>query len=283
MSEALSVKDLYQHLKDYMPENDARYVLKYRAGIAYSDLITKADMQVAQDIASKIDADIRQIQSGKPLSKIYGEREFWGLPFDVTEDTLDPRPDTETLIEAVLKKVDDDRPVSILDMGAGTGCILISLLHELPKATGVGVDISESALKTAEQNAKKNDVDSRCVFTRSEWGENVNQSFDIVVSNPPYICSDVIPELQDSVKNYDPILALDGGKDGLQAYKIIFSQLSGLLKPQGKAFFEIGYDQSETVARLSRESRFSVVESYADFAGHIRVLEVSPNDLSGDK
>ena len=201
----------------------------------------------------------------------------------VNEHTLDPRPDTETLIEAVLKSADRDKPLSIVDLGTGSGCILISLLHELPMATGRGVDVSEHALSAAKHNAEVNQVAGRCEFIMSNWGEKLNRSYDIVVSNPPYIASDVIPTLEDSVKKHDPILALDGGEDGLQAYKIIFSQLPKILKRDGKAYFEIGYDQSETVARLSRESRFSNIESYADFAGHIRVLELCLDDPSGDK
>ncbi len=283
MTEANTVKDLYETLKQHLSDNDARYVLRKRAGLEYSDLITKSDSHVDETALEAIESDIEQVIDGKPLSKIYGEREFWGLPFAVSEHTLDPRPDTETLIEAVLKSADREKPLSILDLGTGSGCILISLLHELPNARGVAADISEEALALARENAEKNGVFDRCEFIRSDWDENVNQAFDIVVSNPPYIRTDVIPELEDSVKKHDPILALDGGEDGLQAYKTIFSRLSKILKPGGKAYFEIGYDQSETVMRLSRESRFSNIESYADFAGHIRVLELWSDDRSGDK
>lgn len=283
MAEANTVKDLYETLKQHLSDNDARYVLRKRAGLEYSDLITKSGSHVGEAALKAIKSDIEQVRDGKPLSKIYGEREFWGLPFAVSEYTLDPRPDTETLIEAVLKSADREKPLSILDLGTGSGCILISLLHELPNARGVAADISQEALALAKENAEKNGVLDRCEFIRSDWDENVNQAFDIVVSNPPYIRTDVIPELEDSVKKHDPILALDGGEDGLQAYKTIFSRLSKILKSGGKAYFEIGYDQSETVMRLSRESRFSNIESYADFAGHIRVLEVWSDDRSGDK
>ncbi|MBL4804252.1 MAG: peptide chain release factor N(5)-glutamine methyltransferase [Alphaproteobacteria bacterium] len=283
MTEPQTVKDLYKTLKQHMSDNDARYVLRKRAGLDYSDLISKPDTYISEEAIQAIKQDLELLQDGKPLSKIYGEREFWGLSFTVTEHTLDPRPDTETLVEAVLKSVDRDQPLSILDLGTGSGCILISLLSELPHAQGVGVDISESALATAQENAKRNHVAERCSFLLSDWDEKLTESFDIVVSNPPYIASAVIPTLQDSVKKHDPILALDGGEDGLQAYKKIFSCLSRVLKPHGKAYFEIGYDQSETVTRLSRESRFSIVESHADFAGHTRVLEVCPDECSGDK
>jgi release factor glutamine methyltransferase len=283
MSDAVTLRELYQTLKKTMTESDARYVLRKRAGVDHSDLITNPDKELDSAVVTLIRQDIQTVEEGKPLSKIYGEREFWGLRFEVSEDTLDPRPDTETLVEAVLKDCDPKRAYSILDMGTGTGCILIALLSELPNARGVGVDVSLQALEKAKANAQQNQVADRSTFIQSNWSENIEERFDIVVSNPPYIRSDVIPELADSVKNHDPILALDGGEDGLQAYKEIFSQLSELLKPHGKAFFEIGYDQSETVTRLSRESRFSHVESYADSAGHIRVLEVRPDDHSGDK
>ncbi len=283
MTEAVTLHELYQKLKTQMSESDARYVLHKRAGIDHSELITSPDKQLESDVIKLVYEDAQAVEQGKPLSKVYGEQEFWGLPFEVSEDTLDPRLDTETLVEAALKGCDKAHPYSILDMGTGTGCILIALLNELPNAQGVGIDVSDKALEKAQANATRNQVADRCTFVQSNWSENIEERFDIVVSNPPYIRSDVIPELADSVKNHDPILALDGGEDGLQAYKEIFSQLSGLLKPHGKAFFEIGYDQSESVTRLSRESRFSHIESYADSAGHIRVLEVRPDDHSGDK
>lgn len=283
MAEALTVKDLYQTLKQHLSDNDARYVLHKRAGIEYCDIITNSAHPISAQVADTIKADLQQVREGKPLSKIYGEREFWGLPFTVNEHTLDPRPDTETLVEVVLKSTDKDKPLSILDLGTGSGCILIALLHELPLAQGVGVDISEKALAMAGKNAEKNHVADRCEFILSDWDEKLNERFDIVVSNPPYIASAVIPALEDSVKKHDPILALEGGEDGLQAYKEIFSRLLRILKSDGKAWFEIGYDQSESVMRLSRESRFSIVESHADFAGHTRVLEICPDDCSGDK
>lgn len=279
----MKLRKLYKDLKQYLSEPDAHYILQKRAGISLADFISSPDMDVPANATEQIKQDLVTCLEGTPLSRIYKEREFWGLDFKLSPETLDPRPDTETLIEAVLKRYQDAPPKRILDLGTGSGCILIALLSEFPDAIGVGCDLSEDALATAKHNAGVNDVAERAEFIQSNWTESIDESFDLIVSNPPYIQNHVIQNLEDSVKNHDPILALDGGEDGLQAYKEIFSKLFHVLKPGGRAFFEIGFDQEESITRLSKESRFSVESAYPDLAGHIRVLEVVPDKSSGDK
>ena len=164
--------------------------------------------------------------------------------------------------------------LAIHNLGTGTGCILTALLSEFKGAYGLGIDLSPNAAQTARQNAINNGVGNRASFVCGSWGQAIGQRFDLVVSNPPYISNQIIPTLDENVQKFDPILALDGGDDGLKAYKDIFSGLSSLLNRGGYGFFEIGYDQAETVTRLSEESRFTVKGVHRDSAGHPRVVEI---------
>ncbi len=267
----MKLQDLYKQLKAHMSESDARYMLHKRINFSHTDIISAPDAEIDPACVYK---DLDRYKDGEPLSRIYGEREFWGLDFEISPATLDPRADTETLIEKALQRLKTNPPRTILDLGTGSGCILLSLLHEFPNATGTGVDLSLEACQTAKKNAKSLGLESRATFICGSWAEALNTKFDLVVSNPPYIDPEAILKLDENVQKHDPILALDGGKNGLDPYKIIFSQLSGVLKPGGFAFFEIGFDQEESVMRLGKESRFSNIRSYADSAGLPRVVEI---------
>lgn len=284
----MKISDIYRSIKINLDdagidtaELDARWILEHRADVEWSDLISNGDQRLDEKIVALVEDDVERRIAGEPLSRIYGVRQFWGLDFKVTEHTLDPRPDTETLIEAVLSYYKDKggAPAHILDLGTGTGCILITLLKAFPEAKGVAVDKSVDALRVCENNARAHDVENRTRFIEGSWFDSVEGAFDLIVSNPPYISNQVIPKLSDAVKNHDPILSLDGGKDGLDAYRDIFSGLCSHLKPCGKVFLEIGYDQFEDVVRLSEESRFFDTQLHLDLAGQPRVVEIS----SGDK
>ena len=276
---------LYQDLctalgKTDTPELEARIVLKERTELDWSDVIARPDTEISSDIAQLIDSDVERRLAGEPLSRIYGRREFWGMDFELSSDTLDPRPDTETLVEVALKAYEGiEPPQTILDLGTGTGCILLSLLKEWPTAHGLGVDKAEGAVKTAQQNAKKHNLRDRATFRIGNWGQGIAQKFDLIVSNPPYIANQIITNLAGEVQNHDPILALDGGKDGLECYRQIFSELFSLLNPGGKAFFEIGFDQKSDLMRLAEESRIRISHVHRDLGGQPRVVEIS----SGDK
>ncbi|MGH1404444.1 MAG: peptide chain release factor N(5)-glutamine methyltransferase [Alphaproteobacteria bacterium] len=257
---------------------EARIILEERSGRTWGDLISHPDAVLEPDVVQEIRNDIDVRLSGKPLSRIYCRNEFWGLPFQVNQHTLDPRSDTETIIDRALSLFDKDREIRILDLGTGSGCIVIALLSEFPKAKALAVDVSENALDCARDNAKLNKVDDRCEFLCGSWFESVEGTFDLIVSNPPYIRSAVIPSLSPEVKNHDPILALDGGQDGLQPYKTIFSHLKTYLNPNGIGLFEIGYDQKDDVMRLSETTGFAQRTVHMDMAGNPRVVEISCGD-----
>lgn len=248
-------------------------ILKERAGIEWSEIIANPEREIED---TQLLEDLAQRLAGKPLSRIYGQREFWGLPFKINEHTLDPRPDSETLIEAALKhyKAQGTQPETILDLGTGSGCLLLSLLSEFPLAWGLGVDLSLEAAKIAKENAANLNLAGRSAFLNGNWAETLDHKFDLIIANPPYIDSDMIPNLDKEVRNHDPILALDGGKDGMQDYNEIFSMIFRILKPGGIALFEIGFDQSEKITRLSEKYGLSCAAIHPDLAGNPRVVEI---------
>lgn len=290
----MNLKTLYQNLKTVLRdagiqnfEQGARRIVAKRFGFSLTDITMRGDEDVGAGDAALCMADAAACGEGMPLSKLYGETEFWGLPFSVNQHVLDPRPETELIIELALQRFPKDAPLDILDIGTGSGCIILSLLSEFPNARGVAIDISQEALSVARENAKNLNLDSRVNFIHGEWTRPVNQKFDLVVSNPPYIESKVIPNLEKNVRNHDPILALDGGEDGLQAYKEIFSDLFRILKTDGLGLFEIGFDQKESVVKIAEgiagKSRIRVKSVHVDYAGNQRVVEADLNYSGGDK
>lgn len=204
-----------------------------------------------------------------PLQHILGETEFMGLTFLVNEDVLCPRPDTEVLVEEVLKHLHDG--MRILDIGTGSGCILLSLLHYSNDCRGVGADISGKALRIAKENAERLSIEQVC-FVESDLFEKVEGQFEIIVSNPPYIKSGDIENLMPEVRDHDPYAALDGGTDGLFFYREITEKAKDYLPGGGMLFYEIGYDQGEAVRRIMEESGFREVEVIKDFSGLDRVV-----------
>lgn len=256
----------------------ARYLVKDAvSGVIDSDFITNPGREITVEQREKLECWTRRALDGEPVSKILGHTEFWGLPYKVTHDVLDPRPDSETVIEAALDFFGAGAPGRILDLGTGSGCLMISLLHEWPQAQGTGVDISEKALAIAQKNAVLNKVDTRAQFLLSDWDESIpnGESFDLIVANPPYIPSSEIPNLAKNVKNHDPILSLDGGKDGFFCHKKVLSVVKKRLNKHGICLLEIGYDQEKNVTRLVEESSLSVTNVHPDLAGIPRVVEIS--------
>jgi release factor glutamine methyltransferase len=224
----------------------------------------------------KIEDIISRRAKGEPLSRIFGWREFYGRRFDVNEFTLDPRPDSETLIDAVLKYVGKKK--TILDLGTGTGCLLITLLCEINDSMGTAVDISSDALSMAQTNATRHNVQDRIKCIESNWYDSVSGQFDVIISNPPYIRSDVILELEESVRNFDPILALDGGLSGIEPYKILLEGGKKRLAEGGRLFFEIGFDQTNQLVRLIENHGATLIHVHRDLGGHDRVLEIAYGD-----
>lgn len=275
------------------PVLDARILLRQGGNFSDADLITLGQTPLSAEIIETTEKLLARRLAGEPVSRILGGREFYGRMFKVTPDTLDPRPDTETLIEAALKiapsierseevglaamaSAAPDSGLRILDLGTGSGCILITLLKELPDATGVGIDLNPGAVAAARENAARHGVENRIEFRVGSWFDPLDdgESFDLIVSNPPYILESDIESLAVEVRNHDPKLALSGGKDGLDAYKLILKNLKKSLSCGGRALFEIGQGQEKDLARLVDDSNMHVCDSYRDLSGIIRVLEI---------
>ncbi|SIQ10181.1 peptide chain release factor N(5)-glutamine methyltransferase [Bosea sp. TND4EK4] len=216
--------------------------------------------------------------AGEPTWRIIGEREFWGLTFQLSPATLEPRPDSETIVEAALRQIGARRSeaLSILDLGTGTGCLLIALLSELPRARGLGIDVSDEACLTAAGNAARNGAADRARFQQGDWSKGLAGAFDVIVSNPPYIPSAEIDTLAPEVKNHDPRLALDGGEDGLAPYRHFARTLPALLKPEGFVVFEIGAGQKDDVVALMCAGGLEFKGSRNDLGGHERALIFAP-------
>ena len=211
----------------------------------------------------------------EPVAYILGEAEFYGLPFEVSTDTLIPRPDTEALVEAVLELVEEGSDCKILDLGTGTGCILLSVLSERPEMTGAGLDITAGAVELAMANAVALGLDKRAFFRVSDWFEALNGSdvlYDVIVSNPPYIDEVAAQTLMPDVRDYEPVSALVGGADGLDAYRIIGSGAFAHIRPGGLLALEIGYDQGESVPALLSVAGWQDIELKQDLAGNDRVV-----------
>jgi release factor glutamine methyltransferase len=233
--------------------NDARRLLAAALGVSAAQLLASSEMQLGPEPALTFERYVACRAGREPVSRILGERDFYGRTFTVSPATLDPRPDSETLIEVALGFVDraDLRtaPLRILDIGTGSGCLLLTLLCELPAATGLGTDISSAALQTASDNAQRHGVSARAEWIIADALDGIDGPFDLLVCNPPYIRSADIAGLEPEVRDFDPRAALDGGSDGLAIYRRIAPRLPNVV-PNGWAIFEVGYDQAEAVADL---------------------------------
>ena len=253
---------------------DARLLLLAATGMTHADLLASPRQTLTLEQAHRLQAFLEERKKRVPVARILGEWEFWSLPFTLSAATLIPRPDSETVVAAALLNLGarrhDSEGVRILDLGTGSGCLLIALLHELPKARGLGVDLSEEALQIAAVNARRNQVGDRASFVQSDWHQAVVGQFDLIVSNPPYIAERVITGLEPEVRMHDPHLALSGGADGLAAYRVILPALSQLLAPNGVAVLEMGSDQSESLAQLAKPLGFEILGPYADFGARPR-------------
>lgn len=242
-------------------------------------LVEKAERDQPENIRSCLDLLLERRLKGEPLAYIIGEWEFWGLPFSLSVHTLIPRPDTETLVEQALALADNDSG-RILDLGTGSGCILLAFLSERSGWQGIGVDISEGAVQMAVQNAAALNLQDHAQFHTGAWFDGLGEEiepFDLIVSNPPYIETGTMQGLMPSVRDYEPGRALDGGTDGLDAYKRIICEARSYLKPNGYLIFEIGVGQEVSVLNLMAAEGFVNLGQKRDLPGHIRVVYgVSP-------
>jgi release factor glutamine methyltransferase len=252
---------------------DARLLVGHALELDHTALVSDGARKLTAEEISRIAALASRRLAHEPVARIIGRKEFWGLELRVTPATLVPRPDTETVVETVLAAIPDrSRPLRIADFGTGTGAILLALLSEFPNATGVGTDVSRSALATARENAFRLDVASRAYFVASDYGAALCMPFDLVVSNPPYIASGEIAGLDPEVRHYDPRLALDGGVSGLDGYRAVIADAKRILAPRGILVVELGAGQADSVAALMREGGITAERRRADLSGHFRAL-----------
>ncbi len=253
---------------------DARLLLEYVCGTSYNDLILHGDKKVSQSDSSRYQILLEKRAQRIPLQHITGSQEFMGYTFSVNEHVLIPRQDTEILVEEALQLLKPD--MQILDMCTGSGCILLSLLAFSTDTVGVGADISANALsmatKNLEQISKQCGKELNATFLESDLFSNINKTFDMIVSNPPYIASAVIDTLEPEVRLYEPLHALDGAEDGLFFYRKIIAESRFHLKKSGVLLFEIGHDQGEAVSMLMQENGFASVYVKKDYAGLDRVV-----------
>jgi release factor glutamine methyltransferase len=256
---------------------DARFLVAHALGCSAHDLAILDDRPAGSAVVAEALALAERRRAGEPVGRIIGEREFWGLPFRLGPATLEPRPDTETIVTAALAAFAGRKqaPVTVLDLGTGTGAILLALLSEMPRARGVGVDMAIGAVAMARSNAERLRLTDRASFLVGDWAGAIGAEFDIVVANPPYIASQEIDSLPLEVRGFDPHLALNGGADGLNAHRAIFADLERIVKPEGHAFVEVGAGQLDTVAKLAANHGFTAV-GHCDLAGIRRVLEMTP-------
>lgn len=261
------------------PELDARLLLCHAAGLSHEAYVAGAGGPVQPATLARFGTAIDRRLKREPVARITGTREFYGRGFTIAPPALDPRPDTETLIEAALAVVERrgwrDQTLSLLDLGTGTGCILVTLLAELPRAQGLGTDLSPSALALAAANAVRLGVGSRAAFMAADWLDGIAGKFDLVLSNPPYLASGEISGLAPEVAAYDPMLALDGGPDGLDAYRRIAAGAPAVLAEGGRLLVEIGAGQAAQVSDIFRAAGLKLDPSQAisrDLAGRPRVV-----------
>ena len=255
------------------PRRDARLLLAEALRLPPERLLTSPERTLDDLEAATFESLVARRASREPVSRILGRREFWGLTFRLSPETLDPRPDSETLVEAALERLIARRPSRLLDLGTGSGCLLLALLSEHPESWGLGVDLSPAALATARTNALDLGLSRRAAFAVMDWTAAVVGPFDAILCNPPYVeeGAGLAPE----VAVYDPPGALYAGSDGLVAYRQLVPGLPALLAPEGWALLELGAGQAAAVSALGRAAGFSKIEIKADLSGTPRCLALA--------
>lgn len=258
------------------PAGDARTLIAGLLGLSATQLIVESERIVSAEEVERIEAAVERRLAFEPVHRILGRRAFFGLDLVLSPATLEPRPDTEVLVERALPylaaMIEKKGSARLLDLGTGTGAIALALLQECPAATALATDISADALAVACENAEANGLAGRFQTLQSNWFDGLSTRFDMILSNPPYIVTSVIKELAPEVTRFDPMAALDGGADGLEAYRAIAAGAEAFLEAEGIVGVEIGYDQAHAVTELFVEQGFVLLESAKDYGGNDRVL-----------
>ena len=272
-----------ERLKDAgidQPAIDARLMLEVAADVTRTDIITDPYRLLTTQQWATLDDYLLRRARREPVSHIIGRKGFWKILLQVNKNVLTPRPETEVIVDEVLKAFPEAAAFRMLDLGVGSGTILLAVLAERPAARGLGVDVSEEALAVARENAANLDLNTRAALLRGDWTAGLgDEGFDLVVSNPPYIASHVIETLEPEVRDHEPRLALDGGPDGLDAYRQLAPEILRVLKPGGLFAVEIGYDQSADVEALFRQAGAGKVRTIKDLSTHDRVVMGVKNPL----
>jgi release factor glutamine methyltransferase len=255
------------------PQAEARILLEAATGRGRGQIIAFPEHKLDAAQSDRFEMFVSRRCTREPVSRILGHREFWSLNFAIGPATLDPRPDSETLVAAVLARIPDrNAAITLLDLGTGTGCLLLALLSELPQATGLGIDISAAARDIAAANAEALGLGAHAEFRLGDWARDISAQFDVIVSNPPYIESTAIDGLAPEVSRYDPRGALDGGVDGLSAYRALIPQAARRLKAGGLLALEIGAGQGGAIRGLAGDAGLTDRGSARDLAGIERCL-----------
>jgi release factor glutamine methyltransferase len=255
------------------PTIDARLLLEAAGPVSRADILSDPHRVLADDAEARLEDFVARRERREPVSQILGRKGFWTLMLNVSPGVLTPRPETETILDVVLPAFPPERAFSVLDLGVGSGAILLSILAERPRAKGLGVDVSEDALAIARDNAAQLGLERRTALLRSDWTAGLaDASFDLVVANPPYIPTADIETLEPEVRNHDPRLALDGGPDGLDASRLLAPEIIRVLRPGGMFAVEIGLGQAADVTALLQAAGADAVVVHNDLATHPRVV-----------
>ena len=275
-----AAKERLQAVGIDQPAIDARLLLEVAAGVTRTEIVTDPYRVLTDEQTAALDAFLARRERREPVSHIIGRKGFWKILLRVNNNVLTPRPETEVIVDEVLKAFPEAMPFTMLDLGVGSGTILLAVLAERPAARGLGVDASSEALAVARDNAASLDLNNRAALLHGDWTAGLGDaSFDLVVSNPPYIPSAVIETLEPEVRIHEPRLALDGGADGLDAYRVLAPEILRVLKPGGVFAVEIGYDQSQAVEGLFRAAGADQVRTVKDLSTHDRVVTGVKNPL----
>ena len=251
---------------------DARIILKEIFNFDEKELILNSDLILSESKISKVQKIITRRLNFEPVSKIFGKRDFYNSTFSISDDVLDPRPETENIVEIANNFILEKGYESFIDLGTGSGCIILSILKENKNLTAIGVDISIDAINIAKKNSKDMKLEKRSSFLVSNWLSSIYNSYDLIISNPPYIPSDEIITLSKTVKNFDPLISLDGGQDGLKCYKEIAQDINRVINKNGRVILEIGYNQAHDVIKIFESKEFKLLKIYNDINGLNRIL-----------
>ena len=251
---------------------DARIILKETFNFDEKELIMNSDILISTSKINEVKKILSRRLKGEPISKIFRKRDFYDSTFLISDDVLDPRPETELIIDIANKYISENNYKSFIDLGTGSGCIILSILKENKNIKGLGLDISLNAINIAKKNSSRLELENHAMFLVSDWFSSVKETYDLIISNPPYILSGEIGTLSKGVKNYDPLISLDGGQDGLKCYKEIAKDVNRIINKNGRVILEIGCNQAEEVIKIFEINKFKFLNKIIDINGLDRIL-----------